>query len=330
MATLLERRGSIPVAEAISYVLQACEGLSEAHGIGIVHRDLKPENLFLAVRPEGVVLKILDFGISKDVGSSIREGRRTTLTKGGAAIGSPSYMAPEQIRAEPNLDARADIWSLGTILFELLTGRCPFEAETVALMYQKVLTEDPPSLLDFVPDAPHELNTIIRLCLQKNADDRFQTVQELVSALRGLSRPVVMPRPRQESGIMMIPAAAEATPGGVSLSVKLGLFATTALLVAASVAFWQLQVRTSPARALSQAVSAPLPSSSPKPPAPLTPRAAPAPVAEVAPIAKPEPWIAPPPASAQKPEPPPRPAPAPNWPPPRKPVPFSAGSRYGL
>jgi serine/threonine-protein kinase len=330
MAELLQKRGTIPVAEAINYVLQACEGLSEAHGIGIVHRDLKPENLFLAVRPEGVVLKILDFGISKDVGSSIREGRRTTLTKGGAAIGSPSYMAPEQIRAEPNLDARADIWSLGTILFELLTGRCPFEAETVALMYQKVLTEDPPSLLDFMPDAPHELNTIIRLCLQKNADDRFQSVQELVSALRGLSRPVVTPRPRQESGIMMIPAAVEAPSGGVSLSVKLGLFATTTLLVAASVAFWQLQVRTSPARApVSRAVSTAVQANAPAP-APISSEAKPAAAAEAPPIAKPETSIAPPAGSAEKHQPPPRsPAPA-NWPAARKPVPFSAGSRYGL
>ena len=330
MAVLLERRGAIPVAEAISYLLQACEGLSEAHGIGIVHRDLKPENLFLAVRPEGVVLKILDFGISKDVGSSIRHGRRTTLSKGGAAIGSPSYMAPEQIRAEPNLDARADIWSLGTILFELLTGRCPFEAETVALMYQKVLTEDPPSLLDFIPDAPRELNTIIRLCLQKNADDRFQSVQELVSALRGLSRPVVAPRPRQESGIMMIPAAVEAPPGGVSLSVKLGLFATTTLLVAASVAFWQLQVRTSPARApLSQAVSTAQRANAAAPSAQSPTHAPPAAADEARPIAKSEPALAPPAGSAEKPTAPRTPAPA-NWPAPRKPIPFSAGSRYGL
>src|SRR6188474_246088 len=168
LATLLEERTAIPMAEAVGYVLQACEGLIEAHGLGIVHRDLKPENLYLALTPEGVVLKILDFGISKDLGTTIREAKRTTLTKGGAAVGSPSYMAPEQIRAEPNLDARADIWSLGTILFELLTGRCPFQAETVAAMYQKVLNEDPPSLLEFLPDAPKELDVIIQLCLRKD------------------------------------------------------------------------------------------------------------------------------------------------------------------
>jgi len=239
-------------------------------------------------------------------------------------------MAPEQIRAEPNLDARADIWSLGTILFELLTGRCPFQAETIALMYQKVLTEDPPSLLDFVPDAPHELNTIIRLCLQKDADDRFQTVQELVAALRGLSRPVVMPRPRLESGIVVIPSA-QAPHSGVSLSVKLGLCATAAVLVAASVAFWQLQLRAAPPRAAhSQSLSSALHANAPAPPAPIASQVVPAPVVETALIAEPAPSIAPPAASVEKPEPPRRPAPAPNWPATRKPIPFSAGTRYGF
>lgn len=328
MAALLERRGTIPVGEAIGYILQACEGLSEAHSIGIVHRDLKPENLFLAVRPEGVVLKILDFGISKDLGSSIREERRTTLTKGGAAIGSPSYMAPEQIRAEPNLDARADIWSLGTILFELLTGRCPFEAETVALMYQKVLNEDPPSLLDFVPDAPRELNTIIRLCLQKDADDRFQTVQELIAALRGLGRPVVTPRPRQESGIVAIPAARVAREG-VSLSVKLGLCATAVVLIAASVAFWQLQLRGSPPRATRASSTTPH-ESRPAPPEPTELPATPPDIAETTPVVGPTPTTARPAPSLEKPEPSARPAPATNWPAPRKPIPFSPSARYGL
>jgi serine/threonine-protein kinase len=323
MAALLEQRTRIPIAEAIGYLLQACEGLIEAHGLGIVHRDLKPENLFLAVTPEGVVLKILDFGISKDIGSTIREGRRTTLSKGGAAIGSPSYMAPEQIRAAPNLDARADIWSLGTILFELITGRCPFEAETVALMYQKVLTEDPPCLLDFVPDAPHELNTIIRLCLQKDADDRFQSVQELVMALRSL----VVQRTRLESGIELIDAPREARPAGVSLAVKLGLVATASLLITASLAFWQLQLRSSVRQAASmsqQSVPRIVRSSAVTPPPDAVQAPPPATATAEPPVTKPE-------APARL-QPPGRPAPARDWPPPanRKPAFVNAGTRYGL
>ena len=337
MAALLEQRRSVPVDEAVGYLLQACEGLMEAHSLGIVHRDLKPENLFLAATPEGVVLKILDFGISKDISSSIREGRRTTLTKGGAAIGSPSYMAPEQIQAAPNLDARADIWSLGTILFELLTGRCPFEAESVAMMYQKVLTEDPPSLLDLLPAAPSELNTIVRLCLQKNPDDRFQSVQELVCALRGLSRPVEAPRTRSESGVALIAAPSTPSPG-VSLSVKLGLFATLTLLIGASVAFWQLQSRSTSARASlapqnaptlerANAVSAAQPSAN-QAPSPAAPQTSASATPERA-SAIPESANGTPESASPKSEPSARPAPARNWPPPRT-VPFSAGTRYGL
>jgi len=347
MAALLHERGALPTEEAIGYVLQACEGLSEAHSLGIVHRDLKPENLFLAVTPEGVVLKILDFGISKDISSAVREERRTTLTKGGAAIGSPSYMAPEQIRAEPNLDGRADIWSLGTILFELLTGRCPFEAETVALMYQKVLNEDPPSLLELLPEAPPELNTIIRLCLQKNADDRFQTVQELVCALRAVIRPTQTSRPRLESGIELIPVD-RPSRSGVSLSVKLGLGATALVLVGASIAFWQLQLRSPSAQAnRSHSIAAANAQGNVAPsPAPLAmPASTRVPSVNVpsanvpsvnvpsAEIPRPEPATAPsaqPIRTSEIPETQKRPAPLRNWPPPKKAVPFSAGARYGL
>jgi eukaryotic-like serine/threonine-protein kinase len=334
LAALLEQRASLPVAEAIGYVLQACEGLIEAHGLGIVHRDLKPENLFLAATPEGIVLKILDFGISKDIGTAIREGSRTTLTKGGAAIGSPAYMAPEQIRSAPNLDARADIWSLGTILFELLTGRCPFEAETVALMYQKVLTEDPPSLIDILPNAPSELNTIIQLCLRKDPEDRFQTVQELATALRGLARPPVVERQRLQSGIELTVEARAREPG-VSLPVKLGLVATAILLAAASVAFWQLQIRDSehstrasartasstPLRASSNVVVAPVQVIDPSPPPSAAPASDPASREQAPKDAQVEPNLGVPPAR-KWPAPPPAPA--------RKPAPVSAGARYGL
>ena len=126
--------GPFSVPQAIDYLLQACDGLAEAHGLGIVHRDLKPGNLFLATTPEGVVLKVLDFGISKEVSSplrSIARRPRTSLTSAGDPVGSPYYMAPEQMRASPDIDARADIWSLGAILFELLTGQCPFEGDTM-------------------------------------------------------------------------------------------------------------------------------------------------------------------------------------------------------
>jgi len=323
MAALLEQRAALPMAEAVGYLLQACEGLIEAHGLGIVHRDLKPENLYLALTPEGVVLKILDFGISKDLGTTIREAKRTTLTKGGAVIGSPSYMAPEQIRAEPNLDARADIWSLGTILFELLTGRCPFQAESVAVMYQKVLNEDPPSLLDFLPDAPQELNVIIQLCLRKKPEDRFQSVLELANALRSLVRPAPPERQRLQSGIELT-VEARAPQTGVSLPVKLGLFATALVLAAASIAFWQLQIRdtlrptASTPRSSRSAVARSSEQLSSAPPA----------VQPAAPLSA-EGSVATPKPPAIEAEPSARPAPGRKWPAAR-PAPTGAAARYGL
>jgi eukaryotic-like serine/threonine-protein kinase len=182
LATALAKRGVFSLGEAVGSVLQACEGLAEAHQLGIIHRDLKPENLFLATTPEGVVLKILDFGISKD--TTTKPGVRSTLTKKDSAVGSPLYMAPEQMRASPNLDARADIWSLGCILFELLAGRCPFEADSPAALCAKVLVDEAPSLLGLRDTVPEQLDDIVRRCLQKEPDKRFQTVTELAGALR--------------------------------------------------------------------------------------------------------------------------------------------------
>src|SRR5450432_2491232 len=207
LATLLSDRGALPIQEAVGYVLQACEGLAEAHSLGIVHRDLKPENLFLAMTPDGIVLKILDFGISKDLGSSGRAGPRAALTSAGRAVGSPYYMAPEQMRASPSVDGRADIWSLGAVLFELLTGKCPFEGESVQVVCVNVLNVDTPSLRSFSDDAPENLDAIVRRCLEKNPEARFQTVTALATALRDFNsadRQCLADR-RVASGISLVP-----------------------------------------------------------------------------------------------------------------------------
>jgi serine/threonine protein kinase len=184
LQTQLAERGVLSIREAVCHVLQACDGLAEAHGLGIVHRDLKPENLFLATTPEGIVLKILDFGISKDIAPTVASGHCSTLTKNGSAVGSPYYMSPEQMRASPNLDARSDIWSLGAILYELLTGKCPFEADTPARLCTKVMVENAPSLLRFSARAPEQLDAIVQRCLQKDPALRFQSVTALADELR--------------------------------------------------------------------------------------------------------------------------------------------------
>src|SRR3984957_9184121 len=128
LSAVLQQRKALPVEEAIDYALQAMEAIAEAHTVGLVHRDLKPANLFLTRRPDGSgLIKVLDFGISKATESSPRD---QSLTATAAIMGSPVYMSPEQLRSSKNVDARTDIWALGIILYELVSGRTPFEDET--------------------------------------------------------------------------------------------------------------------------------------------------------------------------------------------------------
>ena len=125
----LEMRGVLPVAEAVDCLVQAMDAVAEAHSLGIVHRDLKPSNLFLTARTDGSPLvKVLDFGISKGVDTG---GQRVDLTSTSMVLGSPLYMSPEQVRSTKSVDTRTDVWALGVILYELVAGVPPFEAETV-------------------------------------------------------------------------------------------------------------------------------------------------------------------------------------------------------
>ncbi|HMA92739.1 MAG TPA: serine/threonine-protein kinase, partial [Polyangiaceae bacterium] len=144
LAALLAARGQLPVAEAVGYLLQACEAVSEAHSLGIVHRDLKPANLFLTHRGDGSPLvKVLDFGISK----SLAEGSQNANLTGTALImGSPQYMSPEQVRSAKHVDTRTDIWSLGVIAHELLAGRPPFTADTATALLIQIAVEPPTPL----------------------------------------------------------------------------------------------------------------------------------------------------------------------------------------
>lgn len=224
--------GPFSVPEAIDFLLQACDGLAEAHGLGIVHRDLKPGNLFLATTPEGVVLKVLDFGISKEVGSplrSIARRPRTSLTSSGDPVGSPYYMAPEQMRASPDIDARADIWSLGAILFELLTAQCPFEGDTMSEVCAKVLTEDPTPLSTLSSGPAMELEPVIARCLAKDPKLRYQTVGEFAQALRAWrpSEDVELPEPEPRSRLRR------------SARLPLAMVGLSAALALGAVGFWQ-------------------------------------------------------------------------------------------
>ena len=186
LSQTLERDGKLPIDQAVDFVLQACEGLAEAHAARIVHRDLKPGNLFRARRPDGSdMIKVLDFGVSKALSQDVRaEG---TVTTTDAVFGSPLYMSPEQMQSASKADERSDIWSLGVVLYELVTRRMPFDAESMAGLAVRIATDPPVRLLEALPGAPLELEAVIFKCLAKKPDERYANVAELAADLEPFS-----------------------------------------------------------------------------------------------------------------------------------------------
>jgi serine/threonine-protein kinase len=183
LGTVSQRRGAFAFDDAVECLLQACEAIAEAHALGIVHRDLKPANLFLVTRADGTPsVKVLDFGISKVTGMAA-SGSDLSMTKTTTVMGSPLYMSPEQMASSRDVDARTDIWALGAILYELLTGTVPFQADTITQLCVMILQQAPPSLRALRPDAPEGLERVILRCLEKDRTRRFATVAELAHAL---------------------------------------------------------------------------------------------------------------------------------------------------
>lgn len=176
--------GPQPVKRAVDYVLQACEALADAHSRGIVHRDVKPENLFLIQRSEGMeLIKVLDFGISKVALTGSAFKSKVPLVRTMLPMGSPVYMSPEQIRASKDIDVRTDIWSMGCVLHELLTGKPAFDAPSLTQLSATILEEHPPRPSEICATVPPELDAIVARCLQKVPERRFQNMAELALAL---------------------------------------------------------------------------------------------------------------------------------------------------
>ena len=179
LAEWVEKRGPMPVADAVECVLHACEALAEAHAMGIVHRDVKPANLFLTTRSDGTPsIKVLDFGISK-----VRTAEAQSLTRTQGVMGSPLYMSPEQLASAKDVDHRADVYALVVVLFELLTGRQPYEAEELPQLLVKILQSEPISPRAYRPDLPLEVERTILGCLVKDRNARIQSVSQLAQAL---------------------------------------------------------------------------------------------------------------------------------------------------
>ena len=184
LSVVLHQQGPLPTQLAVDYALQTCEALAAAHASGVVHRDIKPENLFLTHRGQGMdSIKVLDFGISKVALRRSNNSTRHPLVQTTMAMGSPIYMSPEQLRASKDIDARTDIWSIGCVLYELLTNKLAFDAPSITHVTAVILESEPLSLRAVCPTLPPGLETIIQRCLAKNPNDRFQDVGELAIAL---------------------------------------------------------------------------------------------------------------------------------------------------
>jgi serine/threonine-protein kinase len=177
---LAEKR-VLPIPEAVSYILQACDAIAEAHAAGVVHRDLKPANLFLAERAGAPpTLKVLDFGIAKVNDNPSNDGQ---LTATQTVIGSPLYMSPEQILSTRSVDARSDVWSLGVILYVLVTGMVPFRGDSTLAIFASVQRDDPVPPSMWMPSLPRDLERIILSCLEKDLAKRCPSARDLAAAL---------------------------------------------------------------------------------------------------------------------------------------------------
>lgn len=331
---LLQARPRLPVHVAIDYIVQACEGLAEAHGAGIIHRDLKPANLFLAKRSDGSVrVKLLDFGISK---LAPIEGARSDvgMTSTQALMGSPLYMSPEQLRSSKNVDRRTDLWSMGVILFEALSGRSPFEADTLPGVCAMIMAEPPPSLSSLQPDVPPALEAVVMRCLEKDPAQRYADAAALAEALAPFGGAEVHSAAQRvgrvvRGSVQSVPDAPPSAPAS-AMSTAFGAGKTNAaftqstprlrrspavpiaigggvLVVVGAVVVGILVTRNDhavPASTPSTTVSAVAPEPTPAAPVPApTPVPSPAPVPEPAPAPAPTPTAAAIPATATTPRP---------------------------
>ncbi len=189
LAQRLRRRGRLPVEEARRIIKETADALGLAHATGIIHRDVKPDNILL----EGTRRRVMvtDFGIAK----ALSEAGAGTLTGTGVALGTPTYMSPEQAAGESDIDARSDLYALGIVAFEMLSGKPPFRAPTVPGLLMKQITEPPPDLIRIRSEVPEELATTVMRCLEKDPESRWPTADALRRALESRTAGPYRPRP---------------------------------------------------------------------------------------------------------------------------------------
>lgn len=212
LSRVIRTRAPLPVHEAIDYMLQACDAMGEAHSLGIVHRDLKPGNLFITQRTNGTpLLKVLDFGITKMLGGDGADHEQT-LTATNMIMGSPQYASPEQLRSSKKVDARTDIWSLGVILYYMLAGRRPFEADSMSALCLAIAVEKHAPLTTLRAELPLALQDVVNRCLEKDREKRMPDVATFAAALRPFASAAwqtvpTATRPAALSAPMALPSA---------------------------------------------------------------------------------------------------------------------------
>ncbi len=195
LADVVERRGSLPVPELMPMALQVLAGLGAAHALGVVHRDMKPDNVFLARSSTGEVsVKVLDFGIAKltTLSSGIRQTH--ALTQTGGVLGTPHYMAPEQVFGEKALDHRADFWSLGVMLYECLSGVCPIQGENIGQLFKAISQRTFLPLAERMPKLDRELAKLIDAMMAARPEDRpdsARAIAAVIASRTGLSLPAI-------------------------------------------------------------------------------------------------------------------------------------------
>ncbi len=211
LASYLSRRGRLATSEAIGITSQVLAGLGAAHAAGIVHRDMKPANVFLTRDERGAPLvKILDFGVSK---MKQQPGMDGSLTATGTIVGTPHYMAPEQLVESHHVDGRADLYSVGVMLYELVSGRLPYHADSFGALFKDVLMTAPPPISAVAPDVPYPVAAVIERALVKEPAARFAGAREMYDALQ-LSVSGVTPAP--------FPAAIPSTVAGTPMTLPMG------------------------------------------------------------------------------------------------------------